>query len=448
MKYLLVDLGSTYTKLHIVDTEKNAVTAAASAYTTVETDVAVGFNVAFQKLKDAGAADYDRILGCSSASGGLKIVVIGFSKSLTTEAARLASLSAGGRILKIYSYELSDEDVAEIEKSGADIIVLSGGTENGNKQNIIVNAEKLSAANLQNATLLVAGNTAANPKIKAIFEQSPIVPVFTENVMPATNVVNYKPLRETIGNIFINTIAFAKGIHELSKNFEILLPTPVAVQKAVAAVKKVKGAEVMAVDIGGATTDVHSVAKSFHGEENILSPLFEDPYEKRTVEGDMGMRYSACALYESVGEEAFRKFGIENAKEKTDFRFRNTAYIPETFDEYEFDQIMAHIAAKEALKRHVGTVKKVPTSTRTMFQQNGKDLRFVKYFIGTGGVLIHSKAPERILCAIHQMEENYLAPKNCTFLLDKSYLLASAGLIATVDEQAACKLLEKYLEKV
>ena len=112
MIYLLVDVGSTYTKLHLVDTNKNVILAGASSYTTVETDVREGFNKAYKKLREISDVKYDKILGCSSASGGLKVIAIGFSKSLTTDAARLASLSSGARILNVYSYELKDEPVS------------------------------------------------------------------------------------------------------------------------------------------------------------------------------------------------------------------------------------------------------------------------------------------------------------------------------------------------
>ena len=47
MIYLLVDVGSTYTKLNLVDTDKNEILGSASSYTTVETDVREGFNNAW-----------------------------------------------------------------------------------------------------------------------------------------------------------------------------------------------------------------------------------------------------------------------------------------------------------------------------------------------------------------------------------------------------------------
>ena len=447
MIYLLVDVGSTYTKLHLVDTNKNVILAGASSYTTVETDVREGFNKAYKKLREISDVKYDKILGCSSASGGLKVIAIGFSKSLTTDAARLASLSSGARILDVYSYELKDEQVEKIKSAGADIIVLCGGTDHGNRDNIIYNAKKLAKGSVK-TPVVVAGNIDTHEEIRDIFNKADVPCDFTENVMPTTNTINYRPLRQTIGDLFIKTIAHAKGIDLLSKDFEILLPTPVAVQKAMSVYAKYLDKVILSVDIGGATTDIHSIGKTYYGEENVISPPIDEPYEKRTVEGDMGMRYSATALYESVGDEPFLKFGIKDAKEKTEFRFNHTNYIPDNDEDLFFDNVLCYIATHTSLMRHVGHIKKIKTPTRTIYEQYGKDLRPAEMFIGTGGSLINSDDPKKILSAIRDLDEKYLINRDVKCYLDKEYILSSAGLISTVDEEASYKLLKKYLKEL
>ena len=447
MIYLLVDVGSTYTKLHLVDTSKNVILAGASSYTTVETDVREGFNKAYSKLREISDVKYDKILGCSSASGGLKVIAIGFSKNLTTDAARLASLSSGARILHVYSYELKDEEVEEIKSAGADIIVLCGGTDHGNRDNIIYNAKKLAKGSVK-TPVVVAGNIDTHEEIRDIFNKADVPCDFTENVMPTTNTINYRPLRKTIGDLFIKTIAHAKGIDLLSQDFEILLPTPVAVQKAMSVYAKHLDKVIMSVDIGGATTDIHSIGKTYYGEENVISPPIDEPYEKRTVEGDMGMRYSATALYESVGDEPFLKFGIKDAKEKTEFRFNHTNYIPDNEEDLFFDNALCYIATHTSLMRHVGHIKKIKTPTRTIYEQYGKDLRPAEMFIGTGGSLINSDDPKKILSAIRDLGDKYLINRDVKCYLDKDYILSSAGLISTVDEEASYKLLKKYLKEL
>ena len=57
----------------------------------------------------------------------------------------------------------------------------------------------------------------------------------------------------------------------------------------------------MVVDIGGATTDVYSIAKGEPTKTNVAVKGLPEPFAKRTVEGDLGMRYSANALLKAAG---------------------------------------------------------------------------------------------------------------------------------------------------
>ena len=69
-------------------------------------------------------------------------------------------------------------------------------------------------------------------------------------------------------------------------------------------------------------------------------------------------------------------------------------------------------------------------------------------FIGTGGSLINSNEPKKILSAIKDLDEKYLINRDVKTYLDKEYILSSAGLISTVDEEASYKLLKKYLKEL
>ena len=133
---LLVDLGSTYTKLTVVDIEKESIVATSKALTTADTDLMIGFNEAFGMLKrDISRVDINFIdrLACSSAAGGLKMIAVGLVPELTAEAAKRAALGAGARLMETYSYELSRSEVEEIKEMKPDMILLAGGTDGGNK---------------------------------------------------------------------------------------------------------------------------------------------------------------------------------------------------------------------------------------------------------------------------------------------------------------------------
>lgn len=144
MKYLTVDFGSTYTKLTAIDTEQGEVLGTASAFTTIETDVMEGFRNGMQKLeKKIGTFEYDRLLCCSSAAGGLKMVALGLVPELTAKAAKMAASSAGAKVVKTYSFEISQAEQEEIYEINPDLVLLCGGTDGGNKDVILANAKRL-----------------------------------------------------------------------------------------------------------------------------------------------------------------------------------------------------------------------------------------------------------------------------------------------------------------
>ena len=85
MRYLTADFGSTYTKLTAIDTDTASVVGTSTAFTTIETDVMDGFRSALSALTDKiGAFDYYRLLCCSSAAGGLKMVALGLVPLLSS----------------------------------------------------------------------------------------------------------------------------------------------------------------------------------------------------------------------------------------------------------------------------------------------------------------------------------------------------------------------------
>ena len=97
---LLIDFGSTYTKLTAVDVDAPALLGTAAAYTTVETDINDGLTLGLQRLEEVtGKLDYAARYACSSAAGGLRMMACGLVPELTSEAARMASLGAGAKVI-------------------------------------------------------------------------------------------------------------------------------------------------------------------------------------------------------------------------------------------------------------------------------------------------------------------------------------------------------------
>lgn len=117
MNYLTVDFGSTYTKLTAIDTDRAEIRATATAFTTIETNIIDGYNTALSLLEEkAGSVAYEKILCCSSAGGGLKMVALGLVPDLTAKAARMAASSAGAKVVKTYAFEISKDEQDEIAR--------------------------------------------------------------------------------------------------------------------------------------------------------------------------------------------------------------------------------------------------------------------------------------------------------------------------------------------
>lgn len=162
----------------------------------------------------------------------MKIIAIGLVPGLTAEAAKLAALGAGSKVLKIYSYQLTSDDITDIINYEPDILLLAGGTDGGNRQNIIINAEKLAGIPL-NVPVIVAGNRNAAGKVEEILRTSGKEVYVTENVMPELEKLNIEPAREMIRKIFLQKIIRARGLNVVEELIDgIIMPTPLAVMKA------------------------------------------------------------------------------------------------------------------------------------------------------------------------------------------------------------------------
>lgn len=68
------------------------------------------------------------------------MVASGLVPELTAKAARTAASSAGAKVVKTYSFEISRKEAEEIEQISPDLILLCGGTDGGNRETVIHNA--------------------------------------------------------------------------------------------------------------------------------------------------------------------------------------------------------------------------------------------------------------------------------------------------------------------
>ncbi len=453
---LLIDFGSTYTKLTAVDVEKEQILGTSASYTTIETDINDGFNNALKELeKKTGIIEYDECYACSSAAGGLRMVTSGLVPELTSEAARLASLGAGAKAVGVYSFELTEDDVDEILKINPDIFLLVGGTDGGNKECIIHNAKMLAAVK-PDFPIVVAGNRSAVNECNKLLKDCRVY--VCPNVMPKFGVLQIEPTQQQIREIFLERIIQAKGLSRAAQLLsDIMMPTPSAVMQAMELLAKGCDAEtgigdLVAVDVGGATTDVYSIADGMPEQMNTVYKGLPEPYAKRTVEGDIGMRYSISGIADAAGiEKISRISGIspQRAEELIEYLKQHTDKVPDGDAELEaLDFALASCAVEEAVTRHAGTISETYTMMGQTFVQEGKNLTHVKQIVVTGGSLIHTKRTEQIASHALYSEENpaSLRPKKASVWVDRKYILAAMGLLSSYYPETALKIMKKELE--
>jgi len=364
---LLIDFGSTYTKLTAADIDNEVILGTAKAFTTISTDINEGLENALKDLeKQIGKIHYTARYACSSAAGGLRMAAVGLVPDLTAEAAKRAALSAGAKVLKVYSYELSLNEAREIEEAEPDILLLTGGTDGGNKEVILHNARIISDIS-GDFSIVVAGNKSAADGVFSILSKSGKEVRVCENVMPEFNTLNIEPAREAIREIFLKRIIHAKGLTKVKSLIEgILMPTPSAVLNAAhrlsAGFGDEKGiGELMVVDAGGATTDVHSIADGLPTQSGVIYKGLPEPFVKRTVEGDLGVRYSASALVEAAGIKQVEKLTNLPAAD-IECCLKVIKESPEILpcDNEKLSKLdfgLASLAVRLAVERHVGTIE-------------------------------------------------------------------------------------------
>ena len=306
---LLIDFGSTYTKVTAVDLDGGALLGTASALTTVKTGLSHGLETALAALSArTGPLEFTRRLACSSAAGGLKMVAIGLVPELTVEAARLAALGAGARLLGAFGYKLGPAEVERLKAMRPDLILLAGGTDGGNEEVIRANGAFLAEAAID-APIIVAGNKCVSGEVGEMLRAAGREAVVVPNVLPELGTVKIEPAQAEIRRLFLARIIQAKGLDEVERIIDgIMMPTPAAALRAAELLAKGAGGrpgwgDLLVIDVGGATTDVHSLAHGSPSRPEMIWKGLPEPYAKRTVEGDLGMRYSAEALVESCGAE-------------------------------------------------------------------------------------------------------------------------------------------------
>ena len=451
---LVAEIGSTTTVVNAFDhleSDNPVFLGQGQAPTSVkEGDVNIGLQAAIEDMKknlhiENEKLEYTNMLATSSAAGGLRMTVHGLVYDMTVKAAKEAALGAGANIHLITAGKLSKVDMIKLDRIKPNIILIAGGVDYGERETALYNSELIAASDL-NIPVIYAGNIAVADDVKLIFEAYSkeknlhIVP----NVYPKIDILNIEPTREVIQDIFEKHITEAKGMEKIREMVNgPIIPTPGAVMKASKILKDEIG-DLVTIDVGGATTDIHSVTE---GTEKVNKILVEpEPVAKRTVEGDLGVFINKKNIVDIIKIEKLEK-ELNMTPEDIEKFTNSDIAITETEEHKRFIERLTKEAVIVSINRHAG-------GYRTYFGSKsdtlafGKDLTAVKWIVGTGGALTRLTAREEILNSISQFNraDKLLPTAEAKILIDNDYIMASLGVLSSLNKEAAIKLLLKSLK--
>ena len=445
---LVAEIGSTTTLVNAFNIHGNnpEFLGKGVANTTVDTNVLEGLELAINNLSSSlnmESIEYEEMFASSSAAGGLRMSVHGLVYEMTVRASKEAALNAGANIHLVTAGKMTDRDLGKIIKLNPNIILLAGGTDFGEIETVIYNANKILELDLE-IPVIYAGNIENQDEIKDLFKTAKKLQYLkiVENVYPRVDYLNILPLRKVIYETFEEHIIHAKGMnHIFDMVNQKIMPTPGSVMES-SMILYEKIGNLMTIDVGGATTDIHSVA--------IPSDDFKEfqegePLQKRTVEGDLGVfinHLNVIKLFKN--NELLENLSLE--KDELSHILQEYSYIPRNNLEKQLVFELTKKCTNLALDRHVGDLKKIFTSSGQKVIPEGKDLSQVKNIILTGGALINLENTEKIIFDYIMKNPTKLLPnKLVNIYIDHDYIMASVGVLSLKYPEIAVKLLQKSL---
>ena len=443
---LVAEIGSTTTVVNAfngIGTGNPAFIGQGQAPTTVsEGDVTIGLKGAIEDLKKNLQADtliWDDMLATSSAAGGLKMTVHGLVYDMTVRAAKEAALGAGGIIKMITSGRLRKTDLKKIQEIAPNIILVAGGVDYGERDTALYNMDMILSMGLK-IPIIYAGNIENQEEVRLMCEEADNQIYIVENVYPKIDTLVVEPTRKIIQDAFEEHIIHAPGmakVRDLVKG--PIIPTPGAVMEAAKVLREEIG-DLIIFDVGGATTDLHSVTEGSSEINSIL--ISPEPVAKRTVEGDLGVYVNVAHIVEKIGMDNLKK-EFPDAEELLE-KYKP---IPVTDREKQFVERLTKEAVLTSLERHAGKLRYFYTASGKKTVAEGKDLTAIQYIIGTGGSLTRLPGNKEILESVKvQVKEHELYPSEAAkVLIDKDYILSSLGVLSKSYLNDALYLMKKSL---
>jgi uncharacterized protein (TIGR01319 family) len=435
------DVGSTYTKVAIVDLAAGALVATAAHRTTVGSDVLHGLDAAVARATAGLDAPDLPWYVCSSAGGGLRLAVVGYERLVTAQAGHRVGLSAGARVVHVAAGPLDGAALAALRAARPDVVLLVGGTDGGDGDVLLHNANRLARARWR-VPVVAAGNVDVRDEVCATLAGRGVPVTATDNVLPRIGVLRPQPARAAIREVFLRHVIGGKRLSRGSRFPRLVrAATPDAVLTAVELLADHLAGDLVVIDIGGATTDVYSALTPDESAAGPRRAVAGTLWRARTVEGDLGTRWSAPGVVHAAVAERLVPAGERDALAAAAARrAADPGLVAADDHERAVDRHIAALAATVALRRHARGASPAERAAR--------DLRDVRLVIGSGGVLRHAAAGEGAAVldvALTDQAGGWPLPRAARTVVDGEYVLAAAGLLAAEHPAAALALLRGHL---
>ncbi len=224
---------------------------------------------------------------------------------------------------------------------------------------------------------------------------------------------------------------------------DVIIPTPGAVMDATLLLNEIYDG-VMTIDVGGATTDVHSVSEP---KPEFLKYNDGEPRFKRTVEGDLGVfinRLHVLKTFKSGEIERITGMTYDHVLHVME----EEPFIPKTEFGKQVIDLLTRQCVFQALDRHIGDMKRVFTTNGFKVIPDGKDVTQVKAIFLTGGALLYANNPKQMVKDYLLKQQTKLIPDPSTNVyIDYDYIFASLGVLSHKYPEQAKELLLKSIRK-
>jgi hypothetical protein len=206
---------------------------------------------------------HDVISICSSANGGIRVGIIGYTRRFSGSWAAKAAFNAGANVCWVTDLA----NVIEYQGVAIDVLIVAGGMDNSPISRQVEWIAELKELNLQSDRIIFCGNSDLREIVSGAWPGS----VHAGNVLGEDLRWSGESLGQLIREAYLSDLVNRKEIEMLSRYTETpIFPTPAVVQESYKVILRGEAGinlpqPLLLLDIGGATTDV------FYGGELIVS---------------------------------------------------------------------------------------------------------------------------------------------------------------------------------